>query len=248
LSASIDRYLIVWDTATNSMKQQFTSHQGPVLDASWRNESQFASCSTDRSIFVWTVGQQAPIRHYSGHRGEVNCVRWDGTGNLLASCSDDCTVKIWSLNEDSNNSVQDLCQHEGVVCALAWSNVASSFPPLSSSPSSSSSSSVDTNTRPLLLASGSFDSTVRVWNVEDGKCRFSLSRHSHPVTAVAFCPTAPLLASASHDRLHIWSIKDGSLVRSFQSEGGINDICWDSTGHNIAAVYSDHSAVVIHLR
>jgi len=27
-------------------------------------------------------------------QGEVNCVKWDPTGSLLASCSDDITAKV----------------------------------------------------------------------------------------------------------------------------------------------------------
>lgn len=27
-------------------------------------------------------------------QGEVNCVKWDPTGSLLASCSDDVTAKV----------------------------------------------------------------------------------------------------------------------------------------------------------
>ena len=34
-----------------------------------------------------------------------------------------------------------------------------------------------------------------------------VERQSYPVTVVAFSPNSELLASAAHDRLHIWSVK-----------------------------------------
>lgn len=30
-------------------------------------------------------------------QGEVNAIKWDPTGSLLASCSDDCTAKVRAL-------------------------------------------------------------------------------------------------------------------------------------------------------
>lgn len=34
-------------------------------------------------------------------QNEVNAIKWDPQGNLLASCSDDMTLKIWSMKQDT---------------------------------------------------------------------------------------------------------------------------------------------------
>ena len=47
--------------------------------------------------------------------------------------------------------------------------------------------------------SGSFDETVRLWEVRSGRCIAVLPAHSDPVTAVAFSHDGTLVVSASYD-------------------------------------------------
>uniref|UniRef100_A0A3B1JWH3 Uncharacterized protein n=1 Tax=Astyanax mexicanus TaxID=7994 RepID=A0A3B1JWH3_ASTMX len=56
------------------------------------------------------------------------------------------------------------------------------------------------------LFSASFDSTVRLWDVDRGVCIHTLTRHQEPVYSVAFSPDGKFLASGSFDKcVHIWS-------------------------------------------
>ena len=61
---------------------------------------------------------------------------------------------------------------------------------------------------PLVLATASFDHTVRLWDVNSGKCQQILSKHTDAVYSVAFSPDGRFLASGASDKcLYIWSVK-----------------------------------------
>jgi WD40 repeat protein len=57
----------------------------------------------------------------------------------------------------------------------------------------------------LLLATASFDSLVKLWDIEKGQDVHTLAKHTEPVYSVAFNPSGDLLASgpcAAHTPHH----------------------------------------------
>jgi len=232
LSAGVDRTTIIWDSSTGNCKQQFAFHSAPALDVDWKSEESFASCSTDKQIHVCQLGLNQPVKSFQGHTNEVNAIKWDPQGKFLASCSDDMTLKIWSMDQD--NSVHDLSAHQKEIYTIKWS------------PTGPGTNNPNMN---LVLASASFDSTVRLWDVERGTSIHSLTRHKEPVYSVAFSPDGKFLASGSFDKcVHIWSTQSGQLVHSYKGTGGIFEVCWNSKGDKVGASASDGTVFVLDLR
>jgi WD40 repeat protein len=66
----------------------------------------------------------------------------------------------------------------------------------------------------LLLASGSDDNKVRLWNTSDYSLRQELAGHSSYVNGVAFTPDGSLLVTGSKDtRLGLWDVAAGKLIQ-----------------------------------
>ena len=64
-----------------------------------------------------------------------------------------------------------------------------------------------------LLASGSLDKTVKLWDVTTGRLQATLEGHDHAVHSVAFSNDGKLLASASYDHtLKLWDIPSAKLA------------------------------------
>ena len=78
----------------------------------------------------------------------------------------------------------------------------------------------------------------RLWDAETGQCIFALTQHTQPVYSVAFSPNGQLLASGSFDKsLHVWSVRDGSLVRTYMGKGGIFEASSASFPHVLSASF-----------
>jgi len=232
LSGSVDKTAIIWDAKTGVSKQQFEFHSGPILDVDWCNNVSFATCSTDKMIYVCKFGENRPIKTFFGHRDEVNAIKWDATGTLLASGSDDLTTKIWSMKQDK--CLHDFKEHTKEIYAIKWSPTG----PGTNNPNEQ-----------LILASASFDSTIKLWDVDQGSQLFSLTTYSEPVYSIAFSPNGEYLASGLYDGcLHIWSVKDGSLVKTYRGSGGIFEVCWNREGDKVAACFSSNKVCVLDFR
>lgn len=120
------------------------------------------------------------------HTGSVNSVAFSPDGRLLASGSDDNTVKLWEVN--TGQVYLTMRGHSNSVISVAFS------------PDNQ------------LLASGSIDSTVIIWEVKIGQVQQILNGDSGYLAIVAFSSDGLLLGSGSYDSsVKLLSVKTGEV-------------------------------------
>jgi WD40 repeat protein len=92
-----------------------------------------------------------------------------------------------------------------------------------------------------LIASGSADTTVKLWDAGTGKEVRSLSGHQARVTGVAFSPDGKRLATASADRtVRLWDTATGQQLRCFnEHDDAVNCVAYSPDGRRVASGAED---------
>jgi WD40 repeat protein len=122
-------------------------------------------------------------------------VAFSADGRLLASGSDDKTIKLW---DPSTGALKHTL--EG-YSSLVWS--------------------VAFSADGRLLASGSFDKTIKLWDPNTGALNHTLEGHSELVRLVTFSADGRLLASGSDDNtIKLWDASTGALKHTISTDGG----------------------------
>jgi WD40 repeat protein len=70
-----------------------------------------------------------------------------------------------------------------------------------------------------ILASGSCDQTVKLWNINTGKCEKTIQSHQSWVWSVAFSPDGEMLASGGQDEtIQLWDIQTGKCLQLLRTK------------------------------
>ena len=121
-------------------------------------------------------------------KGSIIDIAYSADGSKLAVASN---IGVWIYDADIGEELNLLSGHTSAVFSVAFSS--------------------DGN----ILASGSADDTIRLWNTDTGTHIRTLSGHTSAVRGVAFSPDGNTLASGSADNtIRLWNIDTGTHIRT----------------------------------
>lgn len=203
------------------------------------------------------------------HDTAVHAVAWSHSDDWLVSVEDSGVVKYWQPNFNNVKSIQ---AHEDPIRDLAFAPSDSKFVTASDDFSLKifdfaagaeeskfeghewDARSVDWHCSKGLLASGSKDHTVKLWDPRTGRCLTTLRNHKTGVSGVRFEPTqGTLLASCARDQMArvldlrmmrdvfhlkisekdvssmVWHPFHSNMISTGSSEGGINHFLLDES-------------------
>ncbi|EPY50930.1 F-box/WD repeat protein Pof1 [Schizosaccharomyces cryophilus OY26] len=211
ISGSMDKTIRIWNYRTGECISTLHGHTDTVLSLSF-DSTLLVSGSADHTVKLWhfTGGKRITLR---GHTGPVNSVRIHRELGLVFSASDDCSIKVWSL--ETNMCLYTFNAHIGPVQSLAltgnrlfscaldgtikqwdiekWKCVHTLFGHIEGVWEIASDQ--------LRLVSGAHDGAVKVW--EACQCVQTLRSNSGPVTSVAL-GDCEVISGSEDGKIHLW--------------------------------------------
>ncbi|CAI2167204.1 18033_t:CDS:2 [Funneliformis geosporum] len=135
---------------------------------------------------------RAPEKYsLSGHRNPITRVTFHPVFSVIASASEDTTIKIWDY--ETGDFERTLKGHTKAVQDIAF------------------------DPKGNFLVSCSADLTIKVWDLQnDYKCVKTLYGHDHSVSSVTFLPSGDIIISTSRDKtIKFWEMASGYCVKTY---------------------------------
>ncbi|VDB82864.1 unnamed protein product [Peniophora sp. CBMAI 1063] len=252
ISASDDHSIHMYSPTDGTLIRSLLGHEGGVWALASMKDT-LVSGSTDRTVRIWDMATGRCTHIFGGHTSTVRCLaivkpemvdmedengvirqeKWPKRP-LIVTGSRDHSLRVWTLprpgekeyksygSEDADTDPADedveenpyhrvhLEGHEHAVRALA--------------------------ARGRTLVSGSYDSTVRVWDIIDGTCKFVLTGHTQKVYSVVLDMQRNQCCSGSMDgTVRIWSLQTGENTHVLSGHTSLVGLLGLSPTHLVSA-------------
>lgn len=213
----------------------------------YQNLNKLATGSADGVIKYWNMSQNQELVSFRGHFGMITglCVTPQSirvadaskNENFMLSCSDDKTVKLWSINSEDFVNVKDdnqLNNNEGLLrtyyCDFALEGL-------------------DHHRTESLFATGG--ARIQLWDTNRSKAMSDLSWGADNITNLKFNQNdSNVLASTGSDNsIVLYDLRTNSPTQKIVQTMRTNALCWNPMEpFNFAIANEDHNAYYYDMR
>lgn len=197
-----DARVRVWDTRSGAMAQELTGPSGAVHSLAFSADGATLVAGSAGTVVLWRTADWSRAWTHNGDTNADGAAVIDPRNGFIASASGNA---ISILDFANGNRIRQLTGHGNPVRALDISNDG------------------------LVIASGSDDRSVRLWNTRGWSEIRTLNGHSAAVRSVRLSNAATRVLSASADNtIRIWDGRGGTALHTLSGHtGAVNAAVFD---------------------
>jgi hypothetical protein len=153
----------------------------------------------DKEVRVWDYQSESCVYKLSGHTGRTFNVAWSPSDpGVLGSTSDDWDARIWHIDPTTHTNALVSKQNEKALSCVVLKGHSNNVRALSFNSEIGE-----------LCITGSWDSTVRAWNINTGECLEIAHAHVADVYAMSSHPRRPFnyVSSSRDTTMRLWELE-----------------------------------------
>ncbi|GAB4531313.1 MAG: caspase family protein [Pleurocapsa sp.] len=194
ISGGEDKTIKLWNLETDKLITTLTGHTDSIKTVTVSPDNKLiASAGYDNKIKIWTIAGEL-LQTIDGHNLAVTSLQFTtplGSNHTLASASWDNSIKLWKIENEGKTSqlLHTLIGHQDGVTTISF------------------------NSNGTILASGSGDRNIKLWDVKTGELIKTLRGHTSQINTLAFSNDDNTIISGEEQKgLFWWNLDLNNLL------------------------------------
>ena len=227
LSGSADKSVMIWNSDKDGNRKTFRAHRKGIFSVAYHPSGKlFASGSADGTVILWDKNQLTPIDTLFGKTSAYYEPAWgldfSPNGKFLLSAGHNHLLKVWDIT--SGNLIAKANAHNGAVRAVKTSRdsqfiFTAGYDKIIKKWAGNGTVikefvghknevlCMEMHPTKNIIASGSRDKNIILWDTETGKKLHELKSHDADINQLVFSPDGKYLVSAGDDsRITLWDL------------------------------------------
>lgn len=208
ISASWDNTIRKWDLEDRINTKTILAHEDKIISFINLNKNKFASCSKDLTIKIWEVEELSHICtiNIDSSTSSILCMINIDNNCFMLGTEDNLIIKL-----DVKTLLENLDNNEIVENSIIDSRVLDSYKLNGHSHWVSCLLLLNLH----IFLSGSYDNTIKIWDIDNNTCIGTLVGHVKYVLSLSIYSNSIVISGSADKTIKMWNVFELKCIKTF---------------------------------